>query len=93
MDDTINFIEKVAHKINELGLSMPAIFLLEAHKPLAFLSSQLLLVAQPTLDIFLPQNFTKQAINLLADPTQLEQLMVSLEAKTITSQQSGIERG
>ncbi len=87
--DQANFIEKIANKITDLGLTAPAIFLLEANKPLAFVASQALLVAQPTLDIFLPDNFTRNTANLLADPVQLEQLIASLEANTPQSPKSG----
>ena len=75
-----NFVQKVADKITDLGLIGPAILLLEANKPLAFLGSQLLLVAQPTLNIFVPPSLTQQTINLLADSTQLEQLLQTLES-------------
>ena len=61
---------------------MPAILLLEAHKPLAFLGSQLLLVAQPTFDIFFPKNFIGNLAELLAEPQQLEQLIRRLETET-----------
>jgi hypothetical protein len=80
--DQDSFIEKIADKIAGLGVTGPAILLLEAHKPLAFISSQLLLVAQPTLDIFVPQNLTRHTINMLADSDQLEQLITKLETKT-----------
>lgn len=76
------FIESVADKIAALGFTGPAILLLEANKPLAFISSQLLLVAQPTLDIFLSRNFTQNVVDLLADSDQLEQLITNLEART-----------
>lgn len=81
MDPKISFVETVANKINALGLTAPAILLLEAHKPLAFISSQLLLVAQPTFDIFLPANFTRNMANLLADSDQVEALITSLEVR------------
>lgn len=77
------FIEKVADKIADLGLTGPAILLLEANKPLAFIGSQLLLVAQPTLDIFLSPDFTQNTINLLADSDQLEQLITNLETRAM----------
>ena len=80
--DQMTFVEKVAHKISSLGLTAPAILFLEAHKPLAFLSSQLLLIAQPTLNLFVSAHSTQSMVNLLADPTQLEQLMTQLEQKT-----------
>jgi hypothetical protein len=79
--DQVNFVEKAANKITDLGLGTPAILLLEAHKPLAFISSQLLLVAQPTFDIFFPQNLTRNIADLLADSDQLEQLITTLEAR------------
>ena len=73
------FIKKVAGKITDLGLAAPAILLLESHRPLAFIGSQLLLVAQPTLDIFLPQNIVRNTANLLSNSDQLEALIVQLE--------------
>lgn len=74
------FVEKVARTINKMGLSSPAIILVEAHKPFAFLGSQLLLVAQPTLNLFLAGDITQNAIDLLADPVQVEQLLTHLES-------------
>ena len=73
------FIEKVANKIEDLGLTTPAILLLEAHKPLIYISDHLLLIAQPTLDLLFPKKFTRDTINFLSDPTHLEQLIISLE--------------
>lgn len=83
--ETATFIEKISDKIDALGLTAPAIFLLEAHKPLAVVASQFLLVAQPTLDIFLPQNLVRNTADLLADPDQLEQLIVRLETNATSS--------
>ena len=78
----VKFIEKVSNKISELGLTGPAVVLLEAHKPLAFVSSQLLLMAQPTLDLFFPRNHIRNLADLMADSAQVEALIVSLERKT-----------
>jgi hypothetical protein len=80
--DSMTFAEKVAHKITSLGLAKPMLLLLEAHKPLTFLSSQGLLVAQPTLNLFVSSSFTQGMVDLLSDPAQLEQLMTHLEQKT-----------
>jgi len=77
------FIDRVIQRIRELGLATPAILLLEAHKPLAFIGSQLVLVAQPILDIFLPPNLMRNTADLLADPDQLDQLIAGLES-TVT---------
>ena len=76
--ETTPFVEKAAQKISALGLIAPAILLFEAHKPLAFIGSQVLLVAQPMLDIFLPQHLVRHTAELLADSDQLEQLITSL---------------
>jgi hypothetical protein len=86
------FIEKVSNKISELGLAGPAIVLLEAHKPLAFVSSQLLLVAQPTLDLFFSRNQIRDLAELMADSGQVEALIVSLE-KTTAKQPASKEIG
>ena len=80
--ETITFTQRVANKITDLGLTAPAIFLLESHRPLAFLGSQLLLVAQPTLDIFLPQNLVRNTATLLSESDQLEALIAQLEHKS-----------
>jgi hypothetical protein len=81
---TATFVEEVANQISRLGLTTPAILLIEAHKPLAFISSQLLLVAQPTLDIFLPPNLVRQTADMFADPEQLEELLVRLETASVS---------
>ncbi len=75
----MNFTEKLAHKITHLGLTTPAILLLEAHKPLAFVGSQLLLVAQPTLNLFVSVDLTRNMADMLADPIQIEALITQLE--------------
>lgn len=78
----ITFVEKVACRLTKLGLAAPAVLLLEAHKPLAFISSQFLLVAQPTLNVFVSSGLTQGMVDLLADSTQLEQLISHLEQNT-----------
>ena len=75
------FINQVADKISELGLTAPAILLLEAHKPLAFIGSQFLLVVQPTLDLLLPSHVIRNTSDLLANPEQFEHLITILEQK------------
>jgi hypothetical protein len=82
------FVEKASNKIVDLGLTAPAILLLEAHKPLAFVSSQLLLVAQPILDIFLPQNLIRNSADLLADSSQVDHLIARLETNLSSSTSS-----
>lgn len=78
MDQNL-FIEKFTTKLTRLGLTVPALLLLEAHKPLAFLGSQLLLVVQPSLNLFISPVYTQGIIDLLADPNQVEQCLSRLE--------------
>jgi hypothetical protein len=73
------FIEQLAEKINRMGLTMPTVLLLEAHKPIAFLVSQLLLIAQPSLNFFISPTLTQNLTHLLAEETELEQLITTLE--------------
>src|SRR5574342_255560 len=78
----VNFVEKVARKIAQLGLAMPAMLLLEAHKPVAFIGGQFLLVAQPTLDLFVSPHLTQGMVDVLTNPAQLEHLITCLEQQT-----------
>ena len=78
----VSFVEKMAQKLTSLGLNAPAVLLLEAHKPLAFIASQFMLVAQPTLNLFVEPRSTQSMIDLLGDPSQLEQLISHLEQRT-----------
>ncbi|NEP82838.1 MAG: hypothetical protein F6K39_34670 [Okeania sp. SIO3B3] len=74
------FVAHVAQKITDLNLTMPTLLLLEAHKPLAFIGSQLLLIAQPTLDLFMKPGLVENMADLLASPADLESLLQHLEA-------------
>lgn len=86
----VNFVEKVASKIAQLGLAAPAILLLEAHKPVAFIGGQFLLVAQPTLDLFVSPSLTQGMVDLLTDPTQLERLITHLEQKKLPIEEANL---
>jgi hypothetical protein len=77
--DQVTFVGKIAQKLANLGLVAPVVLLLEAHKPLAFIGSQCLLVAQPTLNLFISPYFTQGLVDLLADPEQVDQLIAHLE--------------
>jgi hypothetical protein len=85
-----DFVDKIAQKIDQLGLVSVALLWLEAHRPLSFLGSQVLLVAQPTLNLFVSAQATTNMVELLADPVQLDQLLTQLQQKAQnTSKQSG----
>jgi hypothetical protein len=72
-------IEDLARRIETLGLTTPAVLMLEAHKPLSFLGSQAILIAQPLLSfVFDPARSTEYA-SLLEDRSNVELLIRRLE--------------
>ncbi len=72
-------IEAVARRIEALGLSTPAILMLEANKPLSFLGSQAILILQPILNFALDQSTSQEFAQLLADRQNVERLIQRLE--------------
>jgi hypothetical protein len=52
-EDRDRMIESVAGRVVARGLGVPAVFLLEMHKPLCFFGSQLLLLGSPILGPFI----------------------------------------
>ena len=77
-------IELLACRIERMGLTSPAILMLEAHKPLTFLGSQLLLVLQPILSIIvggstIDGSASREYVALLEDRANVEQLIRRLE--------------
>jgi len=74
-----DFVQEWAEFIKRRRLSLPAIVLLEAHKPFSFIVSQFILLGQPLLDLVLPNQFTHKAIDLFSDRMVLEGLIRELE--------------
>ncbi len=74
-----NFAGRWADKIRQLGLAAPAVLLLEAHKPLSFITGQFLLVSQPLLSFFFAAEGVNNVITLLSDRNCLEGFIAELE--------------
>lgn len=72
-------IERVARRIEALGMTTPAILMLEAHKPLSFLGSQALLVLQPVLGLALDAQTSSAYAEFLEDRRNVELLIRRLE--------------
>lgn len=70
-------IEQVAQRVEAAGMSAPAIAFLEANRPLAFVSSQMLLVAQPFLAPLLAS--LDGWIDILEDRGSVQRLISRLE--------------
>ena len=76
-------IERVALRLEAAGMSAPAIAFLESNRPLAFVGSQMLLVAQPFLSPFLSS--LDGWIEILEDRGSVERLTRRLEQGPGTS--------
>ena len=72
-------VERLAHLVGRWGLATPAIFFLEANKPLSFIGSQALLLLQPMADLFMAPELTTDLAALFADRGRLETLISRLE--------------
>jgi len=72
-------VERLARLVGRWGLTTPAIFFLEANKPLSFIGSQALLLLQPMTDLFMTPELTADLAALFADRDRLETLISRLE--------------
>ncbi len=72
-------IESIAGQVRARHLQWPAILLLEAYAPLAFLGSNLLLAAQPWVGWFTGDRLARELALLSAEPVNLERLIARLE--------------
>jgi len=72
-------LEKAAQVIVKRGLEVPAILLLEMHKPLANLIGHAVWVTMPVWAIFFGVATTNKLGALLSDPEQIERLIQRIE--------------
>lgn len=68
-------VQQVADRIRRLGLGMPALVVLEAGRPLAFIGAQLVWLAQPLLALMMPRQKVAGAAELLEDPEAVSALI------------------
>lgn len=80
-------VDRWARRIVERGLATPAIFLLEAHKPLAGLAAQGVLAFRPLLSALSSIDFTEVAALLrsVENVERLVQRIEELERSSITA--------
>jgi hypothetical protein len=82
-EESHGLIERVARRIEQRGLVTAAVLFLETMKPLSFLGSQMLHLAQPILG----QSAAEYA-DLLEDPGSVDRLLARLEShRSVTAQQ------
>jgi len=90
LDEPIDWeetIEKVAAKVSQLGLEMPAILMLEAHKPLTFFANQGLIFLTPILYPLFGGR-TQRAARFFEDRKNVEKLIQRIEQKAADREQS-----
>ncbi len=80
---------RLVEKITALKLNTAAVLLLEAHRPLAFIAGQALLLAQPAFDLFWPRHRLGELAGLLSDESEVERLLTALEHPTGKSGKRG----
>jgi hypothetical protein len=73
------WVEMWARRIEALGLSPVALFLIEIARPFGFLGNQALLMAQPLLTGIVSDTMVERTTALLDNPDLLDQLRVCLE--------------
>ena len=78
--DWSDTIEKVAVKISTMGLELPAILMLEAHKPLTFFANQGLIFLSPILYPLFGGK-TERAAKFFEQRDNVEKLIKRLEEK------------
>ena len=81
MDETIKIINKLASKIVDSGLSVPAIFFLESTKYVTFIGSQFLVFLGPIATCFINNNKYYNIVEILEDRSNIELLIVEIENK------------
>ncbi len=74
------FLNQLAETVSHRGWRLPALVLLEAGRPFAFLGGQLLWVAQPLFSLFGTTHWVAETARLLEQPTMVEALIARLEA-------------
>ena len=86
-------IEELVLRITRWGLAQPAIMLMGETKPLSFVVSQGLLLWEPILSLFYVEPQIAGYVNLLADRSNVEDLITHLEEDQSMRDSTGKERG
>ena len=74
-----SYLQTIADGLQQRGLRLPALILLEASRPLAFPAGQMVWVAQPALSLFLSKQTIEHLAHFFEEPTHLDSLITYLE--------------
>ncbi len=72
-------VDYLASRLHAIGMTGPAILLLEMHAPLSFLGSQLLFAAQPFIGWLTGERLARDLAYLFEEPKNIERLISRLE--------------
>lgn len=75
-------IASIAELIAVRGMTMPAIFFLELHKPFSTLISAAITFSQPLIDALMGRQRARELIELLSSRESIEALIVALEGQS-----------
>jgi uncharacterized membrane protein len=70
---------RIAHKIVERDLAVPAIIFLESIKPVSFLGSQMLVFANPVISLLVQSGDYYRFVRMIEDRENVEKLTVAIE--------------
>lgn len=88
-DDRDELIDSIARRVVGRGLAVPATFLLEMHKPLCFLGSQMLLLGTPILGPFVGFGRLARFSSLIENRENVELLLHRIEELAAEARQGG----
>ncbi len=71
--------KRIAHKIVERDLTVPAIIFLESIKPVSFLGSQMLVFANPIISLLVQSGDYYRFVRMIEDRENVEKLTVAIE--------------
>jgi hypothetical protein len=77
--EQLDWVDKLARRIEQRGTSSLALLLIEIARPFGFLGGQALLLAQPLLTGIVDNKTVERAAVLLDDPELLNRLSATLE--------------
>ena len=78
-DRSERLVEQAVQRLRQWRLVLPSFLLLEVAQPFSFIASQGLLLCQPLLGFFVNESQIADWVDLLADRTQVEQLISRLD--------------
>lgn len=73
-------LNDLTRRIEQLGMTAPAVLFLETYKPLAFLGAQVLWFAQPFLNLGFNETDLRDLTLIIEERTGIEELIARLEA-------------